>query len=101
MSARPRRPVPSLPPAPPPLLRAHRPAHLGGVLRSRPILPAGPQAASTSRRLGYGSRASGCTFSFLKARCGPLLSPQSEVSEGRQGRGRSTGDEESLAVLRR
>lgn len=29
------------------------------------------------------------------------LSPQSEVSEGRQGRGRSTGDEESLAVLRR
>lgn len=31
-----------------------------------------------------------------------LFSPQSEMSEGRQGRGSSTGDEEeSLAILRR
>ncbi|KAJ8783280.1 hypothetical protein J1605_009363 [Eschrichtius robustus] len=33
-------------------------------------------------------------------RRGPYRRAKSEVSEGRQGRGRSTGDEESLAILR-
>ena len=110
MSARPATQPPRCPRLPRRAPPAHRPLHLGGVLRSPPDpSPPGPPHPAcgasgpppTDRRLGSGSRASGYTFSFLEARCGPVLSPQSEVSEGRQGRGRSTGDEESLAILRR
>lgn len=108
MSARPRRPVPSLPPAPPPLLRAHRPAHLGGILCSCPIPPSGPPhpACGASGRLdrqevGLWKQGVRLHLSVSESAMWAPLSPQSEVSEGRQGRGRSTGDEESLAVLRR
>uniref|UniRef100_A0A8C6ATR2 DH domain-containing protein n=1 Tax=Monodon monoceros TaxID=40151 RepID=A0A8C6ATR2_MONMO len=69
--------------------------------QTRPVQPVAPRPEAPAKSPCPSPGTGSCTFSFLKARCGPLLSPQSEVSEGRQGRGRSTGDEESLAVLRR
>ncbi|KAB0403179.1 hypothetical protein E2I00_014996 [Balaenoptera physalus] len=66
--------------------------------QTRPVQPVAPRPEAPTKSP---CPSPGYTFSILEARCGPVLSPQSEVSEGRQGRGRSTGDEESLAILRR
>ncbi|NIG61755.1 guanine nucleotide exchange factor DBS [Pontoporia blainvillei] len=52
-----------------------------------------------AQRIRRGSENHSSEGSVLRR--GPYRRARSEVSEGRQGRGRSTGDEESLAVLRR
>ncbi|XP_070376275.1 guanine nucleotide exchange factor DBS isoform X7 [Equus asinus] len=73
--------------------------------QTRPVQPVAPRPEALAKSpcaspgIRRGSENSSCEGS---ARRGPYRRAKSEMSEGRQGRGSSTGDEEeSLAILRR
>ncbi|XP_067569876.1 guanine nucleotide exchange factor DBS isoform X6 [Pseudorca crassidens] len=73
--------------------------------QTRPVQPVAPRPEAPAKSpcpspgIRRGSEIHSSEGSVLRR--GPYRRARSEVSEGRQGRGRSTGDEESLAVLRR
>ncbi|XP_061027080.1 guanine nucleotide exchange factor DBS isoform X3 [Eubalaena glacialis] len=73
--------------------------------QTRPVQPVAPRPEAPTKSpcpspgIRRGSENHSSEGSVLRR--GPYRRAKSEVSEGRQGRGRSTGDEESLAILRR
>ncbi|KAJ1077448.1 hypothetical protein K5549_019753, partial [Capra hircus] len=73
--------------------------------QTRPVQPVAPRPEALTKSpcpspgIRRGSENHSSEGSALRR--GPYRRAKSEVSEGRQGRGGSTGDEESLAVLRR
>ncbi|XP_060989748.1 guanine nucleotide exchange factor DBS isoform X13 [Dama dama] len=73
--------------------------------QTRPVQPVAPRPEALTKSpcpspgIRRGSENHSSESSALRR--GPYRRAKSEVSEGRQGRGSSTGDEESLAVLRR